>query len=447
MNDYRFYVATVHTENTSPKNYNNSWWHPIQSAIVKEVMSEESHLHSTPTFTKNNGKPMAVYKAEYVEKKKVTACLLAYKRHENMQPIVQNLEQYDFIDEIIVWNNRSDTPLKLNGEKVRVINSEVNMLCYGRFLCAKQAKNEIIYVQDDDVIVQDITSLFQSFLSDDTGIVHALNNNHYPHRYRYVHFYGQGALIGWGAFFKKSWLKVLDEFLSKNANDYLFQREADQIFTILTGLKHRAFLNTIHLLNHNYTPGIALYLESKHNLYKALGISQALRFSRQRKNHCYPVTWNVVIPCKNYGEYLEEAIDSVLHNTADYVITIVDDNSSDHTETIGRRYAQSYSFIKYIQLKENRGVGYARNKGIAAVDSLFVLLLDADDKIGADYLFDAEALLRKGFDVANPDAILFGDVNLRWPVPDIVTLPMQLQKIMCIRVQPFVVAIGHRWGV
>ncbi|MBK9014724.1 MAG: glycosyltransferase family 2 protein [Saprospiraceae bacterium] len=220
LNDYRFYVATVHTENTSPKNYNNSWWHPIQSDMIKEVMAEESCVHSNPIFTNSSEKPTIVCKAEYVEKKKVTACLLAYKRHENMQAIVQSLEQYDFIDEIIIWNNLAGTPLKLEGKKVRVINSDVNMLCYGRFLCAKQAKNEIIYVQDDDVIVQGIPSLFQSFLNDDTGIVHALNTNHYQHRYRYVHFYGQGALIGWGAFFKKSWLKVLDEFLSENIDNY-----------------------------------------------------------------------------------------------------------------------------------------------------------------------------------------------------------------------------------
>ena len=34
-----------------------------------------------------------------------------------------------------------------------------------------------------------------------------------------------------------------------------------------------------------------------------------------------------------------------------------------------------------------RGPGYSRNRGIAALESAFVVLLDADDRIGPDYLF------------------------------------------------------------
>ncbi len=429
LEDYHFYVATVHPNNTSPKNSNNSWWRPIQPELVRELMSLEWHCPSKLANPIVNGEAIRINKKERrPEKEKVTACLLAYKRHDNMQPIVRSLQQYDFIDEILVWNNLAGKPLNLEGTKVRVINSDENRLCYGRFLCARQAKNEIIYVQDDDVIVENIPSLFQAFLDDPSGVVHALNTNHYQQRHKYVHFYGQGALVGWGAFFKKTWLNVLDEFLSENPANYLFHREADQLFTILTGLPHRPLPASIQLLSHNSTPGIALYREPEHNLHKALAISQALRFRREHKNHRFPVTWNVVIPCKNYGKYLEAAVHSVLLNAADYVITIVDDHSTDNTEEMGRRYAQSYPFIHYIRLEESKEVSYARNKGIAAVESLFVVLLDADDKIGPDYLSQAEALLRQGFDVANPDALLFGESNARWEVPERVTLPMLLEK-------------------
>jgi glycosyltransferase involved in cell wall biosynthesis len=184
----------------------------------------------------------------------------------------------------------------------------------------------------------------------------------------------------------------------------------------------------IELLDDHYTEGIALYMEKDHNIYKGIGVNRALAFNRERRRHNYPVTWNVVIPCSNYGDYLEEAIRSVLQNMADYVITIVDDGSEDNSPVIAKRYSDMYQFINFIPLEKSKGVGFARNTGIGSIESVFVILLDADDRIGPTYLSDAERLLRSGYDIANPDAILFGDFNSRWEVPDKVSLEMLLQK-------------------
>jgi O-antigen biosynthesis protein len=62
------------------------------------------------------------------------------------------------------------------------------------------------------------------------------------------------------------------------------------------------------------------------------------------------------------------------------------------------------------------------------VDSIFVVLLDADDRIGSNYLFATEKLLRAGCDVANPDAIVFGERSGRWWVPETTTLQMLLRR-------------------
>jgi glycosyltransferase involved in cell wall biosynthesis len=115
-------------------------------------------------------------------------------------------------------------------------------------------------------------------------------------------------------------------------------------------------------------------------------------------------------------------------NSADYVITIVDDHSSDNTATICKKLEATYPFINYIRQKECKGVGNSRNKGISSVESLFVILLDADDKVGSRYLQEAEKHLRMGQDIINPDAILFGDKKTRWEVPEKVTIPMILEK-------------------
>jgi GT2 family glycosyltransferase len=89
---------------------------------------------------------------------------------------------------------------------------------------------------------------------------------------------------------------------------------------------------------------------------------------------------------------------------------------------------RQYPWISVIRHPQNVEVSRARNSGVASVDSLFVVLLDADDKIGPDYLYEAERLLRSGCDVANPDAILFGSRSVRWPVPDTISLRILLER-------------------
>ena len=357
----------------------------------------------------------------------ISACLLSYKRPANMQPIVDSLHPLEFIDEIIVWNNNPDLTLQLEGRKVRVINAPENSLCLGRFLCAREAQHSIVYVQDDDAIVRNVRTLYQAFLNDDKRITHALSQWHYPHRARYVYHDGHVALLGWGAFFKKEWLSLLDETMEGRSDTYLLQREADKFFSVLHGSQHNTLPADIKLLDYHASPGHALYLQPEHKLMTSQAVRQALALRREMRRVTFPITWNVVIPCYNYGQYLEEAVHSVLLNDADYVVTIVDDASTDDTQAIAERLSREYQGITYLRHDDRLGSSAARNTGIAAVDSLFVVMLDADDRIGPDYLFQAEQLLRSGCDVANPDAILFGASQSRWPVPDVMTLPQLLK--------------------
>ena len=84
----------------------------------------------------------------------------------------------------------------------------------------------------------------------------------------------------------------------------------------------------------------------------------------------------VVIPSHNRYEVLPRAIASVLaqQRMPDEII-LVDDGSTDATETLARQYPQ----ITYIR-QDNRGVSAARNAGIAAADSEWVAFLDSDDE-------------------------------------------------------------------
>jgi glycosyltransferase involved in cell wall biosynthesis len=107
---------------------------------------------------------------------------------------------------------------------------------------------------------------------------------------------------------------------------------------------------------------------------------------------------NIVIPCHNYEEFVAEAVESVLGQTyRDWTLTLIDDGSTDGSLDIMRRY-EELPGVRIIE-QPNSGVSRARNAGIAAVGSEYVLTLDADDLLDATFLektvpvLDADASL------------------------------------------------------
>lgn len=95
-------------------------------------------------------------------------------------------------------------------------------------------------------------------------------------------------------------------------------------------------------------------------------------------------TISVVIPTYNYGHYISRAIDSVIEQTMppDEII-IIDDGSTDHTEEVISKEYKADCRIKYFK-KRNGGPASARNLGIENASGVFILLLDADDKLQPD---------------------------------------------------------------
>jgi GT2 family glycosyltransferase len=121
-------------------------------------------------------------------------------------------------------------------------------------------------------------------------------------------------------------------------------------------------------------------------------------------------------------------VESVLRNEVDCLVTIVDDGSTDDTASIAEALASRYGGVSCIRLQRRTGPSGAANRGIGSQDSVFVVRLDADDKIGARYLKQADALLSGDADVANPDAVLFGEQSGTWAVPPKVDLRMMLER-------------------
>lgn len=88
---------------------------------------------------------------------------------------------------------------------------------------------------------------------------------------------------------------------------------------------------------------------------------------------------SVVIPAYNRGDVVGAAIDSARAQTvSDIEIIVVDDGSTDDTESVVRSYDDSR--VRYLSHGENRGRSAARNTGIDAARGEYVAFLDSDDR-------------------------------------------------------------------
>jgi len=99
-------------------------------------------------------------------------------------------------------------------------------------------------------------------------------------------------------------------------------------------------------------------------------------------------TVSVIVPCYNQGIYLDEAIQSVLGQTyQDFEIIIVDDGSDDGLTGLTNDLLRDYRRKRTRVIRtENRGVVSARNTAISHARGKYILPLDADDRIGSEYL-------------------------------------------------------------
>jgi glycosyltransferase involved in cell wall biosynthesis len=88
---------------------------------------------------------------------------------------------------------------------------------------------------------------------------------------------------------------------------------------------------------------------------------------------------SVIIPAYNRANTLPEALRSVQAQTLkDWEAIIIDDGSSDETESVARSFQAGDDRIRYIH-QTNRGRSAARNVGIAQAKGEYVAFLDSDD--------------------------------------------------------------------
>lgn len=99
------------------------------------------------------------------------------------------------------------------------------------------------------------------------------------------------------------------------------------------------------------------------------------------------IRFSVVLPAYNEERNLENAVESVLHQTyGNFELIIVDNGSKDKTGKIAEHFKSLYSDVRLITNEANQGRAAARNEGLKAADGDYVIMLDPDDRFECDLL-------------------------------------------------------------
>ncbi|WP_107853135.1 glycosyltransferase family 2 protein [Oceanimonas marisflavi] len=115
------------------------------------------------------------------------------------------------------------------------------------------------------------------------------------------------------------------------------------------------------------------------------------------------VSFSVIVPAYNVENYIEEAIDSILNQTVlPSEIIVINDGSTDGTPEVLKKYEHNALFE--IIHTENRGLGEARNRGLAESSSEYVYFFDSDDTLEPDFIEKMLGFIA-GYD--DPDLIFF----------------------------------------
>ena len=146
---------------------------------------------------------------------------------------------------------------------------------------------------------------------------------------------------------------------------------------------------------------------------------------------------SIIVPVYNSSKTIERCLNSLVNQTIkDIEIIIVNDGSTDNTETIIKEYEKNYKDIIKYYFKENEGVAKARNFGIEKAKSDYILFVDADDYIDIHLIEYLKPYIDKNIDLIKFKLQRVNDKNeiiekVDGPVFDIVTGQEAFNKLYC----------------
>lgn len=117
------------------------------------------------------------------------------------------------------------------------------------------------------------------------------------------------------------------------------------------------------------------------------------------------MTISVIVPVYNVEKYLAKCLDSLVNQThKEFEIILVNDGSTDSSQSIIESYQAQYPQRIILINQENAGQSAARNRGIQEAKGKYIYFLDSDDYIKPDTL----AIMYKTAEMNKLDYVIDG---------------------------------------
>ena len=98
---------------------------------------------------------------------------------------------------------------------------------------------------------------------------------------------------------------------------------------------------------------------------------------------------SVIIPVYNDPDGIKTTLESLLTQSTDHQIVVVDNDSTDHTPEVVRAYEKDHDHLTLVHETEIQSSYAARNTGIRHTDSDLLAFVDADMTVPEDWLESA----------------------------------------------------------
>jgi len=143
---------------------------------------------------------------------------------------------------------------------------------------------------------------------------------------------------------------------------------------------------------------------------------------------------SVIMPVYNAGEFIKEAIESILHQSfTDFEFFIIDDASTDDSVSTIKSFADQR--IRFIQKPVNTGYTDSLNMAIGLAKGKYIARMDADD-IAMPHRFAKQIKYME----ANKDALVLGTAYKIIDSETIITLPVTYEETKVISIMHVPVA-------